>query len=68
MGNRLGEASSPYLRQHKDNPVHWRVWGAEALAEAQARNVPICSPSVMPRATGAMSWRMRVLRISVSRR
>jgi hypothetical protein len=41
MDNRLGEASSPYLRQHKDNPVHWRVWGAEALAEAQARNVPI---------------------------
>ena len=40
MDNRLGEASSPYLRQHKDNPVHWRVWGAEALAEAQARNVP----------------------------
>ena len=41
MRNRLGEATSPYLRQHKDNPVHWHVWGAEALEEARARNVPI---------------------------
>jgi uncharacterized protein YyaL (SSP411 family) len=39
--NMLAEASSPYLQQHKDNPVHWRVWGPEALAEAKARNVPI---------------------------
>jgi uncharacterized protein YyaL (SSP411 family) len=37
----LGEASSPYLQQHKDNPVHWRVWGAAALAEAKQRDVPI---------------------------
>jgi uncharacterized protein YyaL (SSP411 family) len=37
----LAEASSPYLQQHKDNPVHWRVWSPEALAEAKARNVPI---------------------------
>jgi uncharacterized protein len=41
MPNMLSEASSPYLLQHKDNPVHWRVWGAEALAEARVRNVPI---------------------------
>ncbi len=40
-GNRLGAASSPYLRQHKDNPVHWQVWGSEALAEAKARDLPI---------------------------
>jgi uncharacterized protein YyaL (SSP411 family) len=39
--NMLGAASSPYLRQHQDNPVHWQVWGAEALAEAVARDVPI---------------------------
>jgi hypothetical protein len=25
--NMLAEASSPYLQQHKDNPVHWRIWG-----------------------------------------
>ena len=35
-GNRLGEETSPYLLQHKDNPVHWRPWGDAALAEARA--------------------------------
>ncbi|MGW4635008.1 thioredoxin domain-containing protein [Nocardia sp. NPDC004415] len=39
--NRLGSATSPYLRQHADNPVHWREWDADALAEAAARDVPI---------------------------
>ncbi|MFJ1457939.1 thioredoxin domain-containing protein [Nocardia sp. N2S4-5] len=39
--NRLGSATSPYLRQHADNPVDWREWGADALAEAAARDVPI---------------------------
>ncbi|TQR82887.1 thioredoxin domain-containing protein [Mycobacterium hodleri] len=39
--NALGEATSPYLRQHADNPVHWQQWTAEALAEAAARDVPI---------------------------
>ena len=40
-GNTLGEASSPYLRQHADNPVHWQQWTPEALAEAAERDVPI---------------------------
>ena len=40
-GNTLGEATSPYLRQHADNPVHWRQWNPEALAEAAERDVPI---------------------------
>ncbi len=40
-GNRLGEATSPYLRQHADNPVHWQQWTPEALAEAAQRDVPI---------------------------
>ncbi len=40
-GNTLGEATSPYLRQHADNPVHWRQWTPEALAEAATRDVPI---------------------------
>jgi uncharacterized protein YyaL (SSP411 family) len=39
--NRLGAATSPYLRQHADNPVHWVEWSAEALAEAAERDVPI---------------------------
>ena len=39
--NTLGGATSPYLRQHADNPVHWQQWRPEALAEARARDVPI---------------------------
>jgi MFS superfamily sulfate permease-like transporter len=40
-GNELAGATSPYLRQHADNPVHWKQWGPEALAEAARRDVPI---------------------------
>jgi len=39
--NALSEATSPYLRQHADNPVHWQQWTPGALAEAAARDVPI---------------------------
>ena len=39
--NTLATATSPYLRQHADNPVHWQQWTAEALAEAARRDVPI---------------------------
>ena len=41
MPNRLGDAISPYLRSHADNPVDWFGWGAEAFAEAVARDVPV---------------------------
>ncbi|MGH6936051.1 MAG: thioredoxin domain-containing protein, partial [Methylocella sp.] len=39
--NELSQAASPYLLQHAKNPVHWRMWGAAALQEAQAQNKPI---------------------------
>ena len=39
--NRLSEETSPYLLQHKDNPVHWQPWGNAALAAAKAENKPI---------------------------
>ena len=39
--NLLAGETSPYLLQHKDNPVHWRPWGHQALAEARRRNKPI---------------------------
>jgi uncharacterized protein YyaL (SSP411 family) len=39
--NLLRFATSPYLLQHKDNPVHWQPWGAAALTEAAAANKPI---------------------------
>jgi len=39
--NRLDEEISPYLRQHRTNPVHWQAWGTEALATAERENKPI---------------------------
>ncbi|AIE87523.1 DUF255 domain-containing protein [Fimbriimonas ginsengisoli] len=41
MPNRLANASSPYLRQHRDNPVDWYPWGEEAFARARDENKPI---------------------------
>lgn len=39
--NLLAHESSPYLRQHRDNPVHWRPWSRTALDEARALQRPI---------------------------
>ena len=39
--NRLASESSPYLRQHANNPVNWYAWGAEALSRAKAEDKPI---------------------------
>src|SRR5579863_4797183 len=39
--NALGDETSPYLLQHKDNPVHWQAWGTAALAAAKAEDKPI---------------------------
>lgn len=39
--NTLGQATSPYLRQHAGNPVHWQQWSPQALADAAARDVPV---------------------------
>ena len=39
--NQLGAETSPYLRQHADNPVHWYAWGDTALAAAAATERPI---------------------------
>lgn len=41
MPNRLGAESSPYLRQHADNPVDWYPWGAEAFSAAKSLDKPI---------------------------
>jgi uncharacterized protein YyaL (SSP411 family) len=41
MSNRLASATSPYLRQHADNPVDWHPWGEEALTLAKDENKPI---------------------------
>src|SRR5262245_66341207 len=39
--NRLAGEQSPYLLQHKDNPVHWWPWGEEAFTRAAAEDKPI---------------------------
>ncbi len=39
--NRLADETSPYLRQHRDNPVDWYAWGDEAFAAARDRDRPV---------------------------
>lgn len=39
--NRLEKETSPYLRQHAENPVDWYPWGEEALQKARRENKPI---------------------------
>ena len=41
MANRLANETSPYLLQHKDNPVDWYPWGKEALEKAQEEDKPV---------------------------
>ena len=41
MSNRLATEDSPYLQQHKENPVDWYPWGEEAFAKAEAENKAI---------------------------
>jgi uncharacterized protein YyaL (SSP411 family) len=41
MANRLADETSPYLLQHKDNPVDWHPWGEEALSRAREGDKPL---------------------------
>ncbi len=41
MANRLAGESSPYLQQHRHNPLDWYPWGEEAFARAKAEQKPI---------------------------
>src|SRR6187551_2089337 len=41
MPNRLASEASPYLLQHKDNPVDWHPWGTEAFDRARLEDKPI---------------------------
>jgi len=41
VANRLASEQSPYLLQHKDNPVDWRPWGTEAFDAARREDKPI---------------------------
>ncbi|MCW2989507.1 MAG: hypothetical protein JWM73_101, partial [Solirubrobacterales bacterium] len=41
MANALARETSPYLLQHRDNPVDWLPWGEEALARAAREDKPL---------------------------
>lgn len=41
LRNQLQQHPSPYLAMHRDDPVHWQRWGAEALAKARSENKPL---------------------------
>ncbi len=41
MSNRLEKETSPYLLQHKDNPVDWYAWGKEAFNKAKKEDKPV---------------------------
>lgn len=41
MKNRLGAEKSPYLLQHRNNPVDWQPWDEAAFAESRRRDVPV---------------------------
>ena len=41
MPNRLAAETSPYLLQHRDNPVDWYPWGDEAFTRAKAEDKPV---------------------------
>jgi uncharacterized protein YyaL (SSP411 family) len=41
MSNRLAQETSPYLLQHRDNPVDWYPWGEEALSRARSEDRPV---------------------------
>src|ERR1700694_1632550 len=41
MSNRLARETSPYLRQHANNPVDWYPWGAEAFNRSRAEDRPL---------------------------
>ena len=41
MKNQLKNEQSPYLKQHKDNPVNWFAWKKESLEKAKSEKKPI---------------------------
>ena len=43
MSNRLAKESSPYLRQHGENPVDWYPWCEEAFQRAKREDKPVFS-------------------------
>ena len=61
--NVLSNDLSPYLKQHKDNPVNWQIWSNETLDfSKKIRNLFYLVLDIQV-VTGVMLWHMKVLRI-----
>ena len=61
--NVLANDLSPYLKQHKDNPVNWQIWSKETLEYLkQIKNLFYLALDTRV-VTGVMSWHMKVLKI-----
>ena len=63
MTNKLKEEKSPYLKQHKDNPVNWFAWNKESLEQAKKEKKPIFLVLDMRVVIGVMLWLMKVLKM-----
>ena len=62
--NRLAKESSPYLLQHKNNPVDWYPWGDEAFQKATELNRPIFYLLVIQLVIGAMLWKTNLSKMN----
>jgi uncharacterized protein YyaL (SSP411 family) len=56
VANRLATEQSPYLLQHKDNPVDWRPWGSEAFDAARRENMIAARPAMRADPTSALRY------------
>ena len=61
--NNLIDQLSPYLKQHKDNPVFWQIWSKKTLDLAKNQKNLFYLALVTQVAIGVMLWHMKVLRI-----
>lgn len=60
MSNRLKDQSSPYLLQHKENPVDWYPWCDEAFERAERPDIDSVYMSVCHALTGSGGWLMSI--------
>ena len=54
---------SPYLKQHKDNPVNWQIWSEETLKYSKQNKNLFCLASDMRAVTGVTLWLTKVSKI-----
>jgi uncharacterized protein YyaL (SSP411 family) len=60
--NNLSQDPSPYLQQHKKNPVNWQVWSKEVLDFAKKKKFQFFLVLVIQAVIGATLWHTKVLK------